>query len=129
MWTINLIIKITNNFWRNLQSYFSTIFIPDFIYQVSSSTILHLKWCNESFYTYILSKQNKIVEHIPNSFTVPCEKSKIVSLPFSIMKNEVVCPGLSRFPVKLICCIAFGSASNSCSYLKSIGIILKYFLK
>ena len=36
-------------------------------------------------------------------------------------------PSKARFPVKLICCIAFGSAQKACYLLKSIAIIL-YFL-
>ena len=30
----------------------------------------------------------------------------------------------SKFPVRSICCIAFGSASSACCLLKSISIIL-----
>ena len=33
---------------------------------------------------------------------VPCEKSKIVSFGSSIMKSNILSPGGSRFPVKLI---------------------------
>ena len=36
------------------------------------------------------------------TFTIPCEKSKTVSLASSIIKNIVVFPGLSKFAVKLI---------------------------
>ena len=39
-------------------------------------TILCLKCYIESFYIDIILEQNKIVEHIHNTFTVPCEKSK-----------------------------------------------------
>ena len=49
-----------------------------------------------------------------------------------IMKIIVVCSGRSRFPVKLICCIAFGLVSSDCCLLKSIAIKLKlkpYFQK
>ena len=49
-----------------------------------------------------------------------------------IMKIIVVCSGWSRFPVKLICCIAFGLVSSDCCLLKSIAIKLKlkpYFQK
>ena len=49
-----------------------------------------------------------------------------------VMKIIVVCSGRSRFPVKLICCIAFGLASSDCCLLKSIAIKLKlkpYFQK
>ena len=42
----------------------------------------------------------------------------------SVMKNIVLFPGRSRFPVKLICCIVFGSALSACCLLKSIVIIL-----
>ena len=45
------------------------------------------------------------------------------------MKNIVTPSALSRFPVKLICCIAFGSVSNFCCLLKSIAINLHNFLK
>ena len=60
-----------------------------------------------------------------NTSTVPCEKSKIVSFDSSIMKSIAVCPARSRFAVKLICCIAFASASSACYLLESIAIILK----
>ena len=48
------------------------------------------------------------------TLTVPFQKSKTVSLVSSIMKSIVAPSALSRFPVKLICCIALGSASNFC---------------
>ena len=55
---------------------------------------------------------------------VLCEKSKMVSFASSIMKNIIVFPTWSRFPVKRICCVAFGSASSICCVLKSIAMIL-----
>ena len=64
------------------------------------------------------------MEHIHNTFAVHCKKSEMASFASSIMKSIVVFPGLSIFPVKLICCIAFGSASSSCCLLKSIAIVL-----
>ena len=42
------------------------------------------------------------------------------------MKNIVVFEVHSRFPVKLICCTAFASASNVCSLLKSTAINLNF---
>ena len=87
-------------------------------------TILSLKCYINSFYTDIILKQKKIVEHIHNTFTVPCEKSKIVSFASSIIKNIAMFPSRSRFVVKLICCIAFGSVSIAYSLLKSMAIIL-----
>ena len=51
---------------------------------------------------------------------VPCEKSKMVCLASSIMKNIVVFSGRCKFLVKLICCIAFGSASSASCLLKGI---------
>ena len=42
----------------------------------------------------------------------------------SIMKNIVEPSALSRFPVKYICYIAFGSASSFCCLFKSIAIHL-----
>ena len=56
----------------------------------------------ESFYINIILKQNKII----NTLTVPFQKSKTVSFTLSKMKNIVAL--FYRFPVKLICCIAFG---------------------
>ena len=44
----------------------------------------------------------------------------MVSLASSIMKNFVFL-SRSRFAAKLICCIAFGSASSAWCLLKSIG--------
>ena len=52
---------------------------------------------------YLKKKQNY------NTFTIPCEISKMVSSASSIMKNIVVFLSRLRFTVKLICCIAFGS--------------------
>ena len=56
----------------------------------------------------------KSFDDIHNTFTVPCEKSKIVSFASSIMKQIVAPSSRSRFPVKWICCVAFGSASTGC---------------
>ena len=42
----------------------------------------------------------------------------------SIMKKVIVFPSQFRFPLKLICYIAFGSASSACFLLKSMAIIL-----
>ena len=42
---------------------------------------------------------------------------------FLIMKNIVVSPGEARFPVKLTCYIAFGSASTDYFLLKSVAIM------
>ena len=64
-------------------------------------------------------KQNKIIV-----ITFPCKKSKIVSFASSVMKYIGVCTSHSRFSVKLVCCIAFGSASSACCLFKSIAIIL-----
>ena len=61
---------------------------------------------------YIKTKSNH------NTLTLPFRKSKTVSFASSIIKNIVAL--FSRFPVKLICCIAFRSASNFCCLLKSI---------
>ena len=48
----------------------------------------------------------------------------MVSFAYPIMKNITVFgfPSLSKFPVKLTCCIAFGSASSACYLLKSVAI-------
>ena len=52
--------------------------------------------------------------HIHIALTSPFEKSKMISFPFSIMKNVVVLPYRPIFSVELICCIALGSASSAC---------------
>ena len=64
-----------------------------------------------------------------NTLTVPFKKFKTVSFASSIMKNIVAPSALVRFPVKLICCIALGSAFSSCCLLKSIAINLQHFSK
>ena len=55
-----------------------------------------------------------------NAPTAPCEKSKMVSFASSIMKIIVVfaSPTWARYPVRLTCCVAFGSASSVCCLLK-----------
>ena len=65
-----------------------------------------------------------MMEHIHNTPTVHCEKSKMASFASSIMKNTVAPPARPRFLAKLICCIVLGSASSSCCLLKSIAISL-----
>ena len=52
----------------------------------------------------------KSYDDIHNTLLVLCEKSKMVSFAPSIMKNIIVFPSWSRFAIKLICYIAFGSA-------------------
>ena len=47
-----------------------------------------------------------------------CEKLKVVSSDFSIIKNIVAPVFLESFPIKLICCGSF----NSVCLLKSIAI-------
>ena len=53
-----------------------------------------------------------------NTFTASCEKSKMLYFGSSIRKDIAVfaSPFRSRFPVKLICCIVFGSASSACCF-------------
>ena len=66
-----------------------------------------------------------MAKHIYNTLTVPCEKSKIVSSVFSMLKTIVIVfPSKSRIPVKLTCSIAFGSASSAFFLLKPIAIFL-----
>ena len=62
-------------------------------------------------------EQNKIVEHIHNTFGILLwGKSK--------MKSTVAPTAQSKFPVKVICCIDLGSKSSACCLLKSIAITL-----
>ena len=70
-----------------------------------------------------LSTRAKSYDNIHNTLTVSCEKSKMFSFTSSIMKNLTQLFAPLRFPVKLICCVAFGSASIACCLLKSIGIM------
>ena len=72
-------------------------FVPDFNLLSYKFDSLHL---NYYISIDILVEQNKIVEHILNTFTVPFEKFKTVSLP-SIMKKTVAPDAWSKFPVKL----------------------------
>ena len=85
-----------------------------------NSAILRLKCYIGSFCSDIILEQNKIVEHIHNTFTVPCEKYKMVSFASSIMKSIVAPAAWSRFPLTFICCIAFGSTSSACCLFKVI---------
>ena len=58
------------------------------------------------------------MERVYKTFTVPYQSSKMT---FLITKNIAVFPACSRFPVKLIYCIAFGLASGDCC-VRSIAI-------
>ena len=57
------------------------------------------------------------MEHAHNTFTFPCEKSKMVSFASSKMKNIVAPAAQYRFSLKLNDCIDFGSASSVCCLL------------
>ena len=107
-------------------------FIPDFNLLSCELDSFMFNCYIESFYIDVTLKQNKIVEYaltksyddIHKTLTVSCEKSKMVYFASSIMKNIVASSSQSRFPVKLICCIAFGSASSAYYLLKFTAIIL-----
>ena len=78
--------------------------VPDFNLlscKLDKCTFKLLYWVILYWY-YIKAKQ------IYNTLTVPCEKSRMVSVDFSIMKNIAVIPSWSRFSVKLNCYIDFG---------------------
>ena len=59
-----------------------------------------------------------------NTLSIRYEKFKIVFFASWIMKNIVVFSALNRFAIKLICCIAFRSASSACCLLKYKATIL-----
>ena len=61
-----------------------------------------------------------------NTFTVAVafKKPETFSLASSIVKNNVAPATIFRFLVKLICCVAFGSGSRFCCFLKSFAINL-----
>ena len=61
----------------------------------------------------------KLMGCVYNTFTVHCENFKIVFLTSSRINVICVSPIRFRFPVKLVCCIAFGStpfAQIYCNY-------------
>ena len=78
--------------------------------------------CELDHFTFKVLKQKKKKNY--NTFTVPCEKCKTVSFASSLMKNIAEPSTISRFRVKLICCIAFGSEISFRCLLKSVAIIL-----
>ena len=59
------------------------------------------------------------------ALTVPCGKSQITFYNSSTVKSGVVFPVRFQFPVKSTCCIAFGSASSTYCFLKSIANFFK----
>ena len=66
------------------------------------------------------------MKQVQNTLTVSCEKSKVASFASSTMENTAVFTFGSRcrFSVKLICCVAFGSASRTCCLPEPIAMIL-----
>ena len=52
-------------------------FVPDFNLLSYKFDSLHLNYYNECFSIDILVEQNKIVEHILNTFTVPLKSLKL----------------------------------------------------
>ena len=96
------------------------VFIPDFNVlscELFNFTFKILSWIF-LYYYYVKTKQNY------NTITALCKKSTTVS----IIEYVAVCSVRSRFAVKLIFCIAFGSASSACCLLKSIAIYLKQLI-
>ena len=115
-------LELLTTFDENFKVTSVLFFIPDFNllsnYLINNLLlfnliILRLKYYIESF---SIKGKNKIT--ILLQFLV----KKAVSFASSIMKNIVACR--SRFPVKLICFVAFESGSSGSCLGKSIAIIL-----
>ena len=70
------------------------------------------------FWCYIKAKWNH------NIFTALFEKSKTYFFASLIMTNVYVSPARSRFPVKLVSCIAFGLTSSFSCLLRPIAVSL-----
>ena len=68
------------------------------------------------------------MEHIHSTYTVSCEKIKMVSFRSSIMQNIILTPARSKFPMKLICCIAFESTLALFLYLNLLISFFNNFL-
>ena len=83
-----------------------------------SQTVLCFKCYTETFYITAKNKINILWQFLVKNLKV------YFSFSSSILKNIVAPPSWARFPVKLICCLAFGSASHAYCLLKSIAIIL-----
>ena len=62
-----------------------------------------------------------------NIIAVPFENSETFSFASSIIKHTAVCSAWSRFAVKLLSYIAFGSASSACCLLKLLLLSYKKF--
>ena len=91
------------------QSYSVQFFDPDFnLLSCELHNFKVLRWI--ILHWYFIK-----VKIFYNTLTVPCDKSKMVSFSTS---------SRSKFPVKLIYCISFGSRSSACCLLKSIAISL-----
>ena len=93
---------------------FKVTLVPFF---VSNFSLLNCELDNFKFKCYIELFCADIILR-GNNITilkVPCEKSKMTCFISSIMKNIVVFPSRSRFPVKSSCFILSKSASSACS--------------
>ena len=66
----------------------------------------------------------KYENHSTFTVAVVFKKPETVSFASSIVKNNVAPATIFRFLVKLICCVAFGSGSRFCCFLKSFTINL-----
>ena len=113
-----IVLLVPSTFDDNLKGTSVTLFVADF-------DLLSCQFDNLTLTVILIHfilMPNIFVECINNTYTVPDEKSRIVSLTSLIMKNILLFPAHSRFPVKLIFSIAFGSASSSCYLLRSIAI-------
>ena len=119
---IIVIITITKNV-ESFKVISVTFFIPDFNllgYELDNFTFKVLYWVVLHWYDI------KVIR-IHNTFTVVCGKSKTVSIASSIMKNNFGPSGRAKFPVKLIYCVAFRSASSACCLLKSLWFYSVYW--
>ena len=102
--------------WELIQSHWNVIYLAGNLINT------------QTFYINTRIKhQIKFIELVYNAFSFPCEKTYIVSLTSSIIKNIVVFPARFRFPGKLIGLTTFELASVSCCLLKSIAISLQIY--
>ena len=128
MWKISLIIRLPIIFDDNLKTTSVSFFIANFSWLSCEFDSSKFKLLYRVIFYWIRINWI-IIQHIYNTFTVPCEKPEAVSIASSVMKNIVLFPARSKFVAKLTCWIALGPAPRACNLLKSVAITLYFSLK
>ena len=117
---MEIMVKISNHIWKKIQSYLSTIFYSWFQFIIKLRIRQFYKCYYESLYTDIILKQNKFTtlsQFLVKSNSFFC---------FFNNKNIAAHSARSRFPIKLIFCVASDQQKAFVVYLNLLQLAYNF---